>query len=51
MSELRRNFTADYRGFPSCTLSQHPNNIETGYRNVLEEEQHEMCILVVGYGG
>ena len=28
-------FTSGYRGFPLCTLSQHPVSRETGYSNVL----------------
>ena len=28
-------FTPGYRGSPPCTLSQHPDNRETGYSNVL----------------
>ena len=28
-------FTPGYRGLPPCTLSQHPDNRETGYSNVL----------------
>ena len=28
-------FTPAYRGSPPCTLSQHPDNRETGYSNVL----------------
>ena len=28
-------FTDAYRGFPPCTLSQHPDSRETGYSNVL----------------
>jgi len=27
-----------YRGSPPCTLSHHPDNRETGYSNVLEED-------------
>ena len=30
------HFTPGYRGSPPCTLSQHPDNRETGYSNVLE---------------
>ena len=33
MSELY--FTSGFRGFPPYTLSQHPDNKETGYSNVL----------------
>ena len=32
---LHLYFTSGYRGFPPCTLSQHPDNRETGYSNVL----------------
>ena len=32
---LHLYFTSGYRGFPPCTLSQHPDSRETGYSNVL----------------
>ena len=31
-------FTAGYRGSPPCTLSQYPDNRETGYSNVLTDK-------------
>ena len=31
-------FTSGYRGFPPCTLSQHPVSRETGYSNVLNQD-------------
>ena len=34
-SQFKLLFTSAYRGFPPCTLSQHPDNKETGYSNVL----------------
>ena len=38
MSELRwRDFTSIYRGSPPYTLSQNPDNRETGYSNVLDQ--------------
>ena len=30
-------FTSSYRGSPPCTLSQHPDNRETWYSNVLQQ--------------
>ena len=33
--EEKLYFTSGYRGFPPYTLSQHPDNKETGYSNVL----------------
>ena len=35
-------FTSGYRGFPPCTLSQHPVSRETGYSNVLMVEGKEV---------
>ena len=34
-------FTSGYRGFPPCTLSQHPVSRETGYSNVLPKQSPE----------
>ena len=38
-------FTPGYRGLPPCTLSQHPDNRETGYSNVLLPELTKQGIL------
>ena len=35
--EEKLYFTSGYRGFPPYTLSQHPDNKETGYSNVLPQ--------------
>ena len=37
---LHLYFTSGYRGFPPCTLSQHPDSRETGYSNVLGDGDH-----------
>ena len=37
---LHLYFTSGYRGFPPCTLSQHPDSKETGYSNVLCRHEH-----------
>ena len=45
---LHLYFTSGYRGFPPCTLSQHPDSRETGYSNVLASisiNQHQSASM------
>ena len=39
-------FTSSYRGSPPCTLSQHPDNRETWYSNVLGGGGLNFCLQI-----
>ena len=44
------HFTPGYRGSPPCTLSQHPDNRETGYSNVLRAAiKPTDCVIVENF--